>query len=259
MARKKNVVEQAETTALEEALDQAIPVEDVATLIEGVKGLPDPEPSRPALTDPSWHDYVMSLFKDDEVNPEGQPYVYGLWRVAEVVFGPIHTSISRCVQARSKTTPATAEHLIEVEVDGKNWAYQGVADVAEDNLKEDSRWLAPSAMAYAATRAKGRALRELLRLRKVICAEEAGPPKGSFQGLDSPDITETQISMIDNLCHRLNINVLALVKARKTPYDDINKIPYDEAQQICQGLDGWQKNPEKILDKVKGYDPDWRS
>ena len=40
----------------------------------------------PAMTDPEWNDYVMSMFTDKEMY-NGNPLVNGLRRVAEVVSG----------------------------------------------------------------------------------------------------------------------------------------------------------------------------
>ena len=57
----------------------------------------------PAMTDPEWNDYVMSMFTDKEMY-NGNPLVNGLRRVAEVVLGPIVYSGPTQVFPLSETT-----------------------------------------------------------------------------------------------------------------------------------------------------------
>ena len=121
----------------------------------------------PAMTDPQWNDYVMSMFTDKEMY-NGNPLVNGLRRVAEVVLGPIVYSGPTQVfppQRDDHHGRATVVFTVEFQ---NGMRFSEVADCWEGNTDD---MFCAYAIATASTRAEGRALRKALRI-KAVAAEE---------------------------------------------------------------------------------------
>ena len=212
---------------------------------------------------PDWNEYVLQHFQPDEL-VDGNPSVDGLRRVTELLLGqivvgkavvvqsPSPENDGRCVvsynvQVRDKTNPDNPYDAME---------QTSVADCFAGNC--DPRF-AVFASAVAETRAEGRALRKLLRLRKVIAAEEAGLVPAEENGLNGK-ITTTQISFIETLCQRNDINIpVYLGDSKKFTFNGkLEDIPYRSAVQIISHLSEMQRNKSDINPKYKGYSPNWR-
>ena len=212
---------------------------------------------------PDWNEYVLSHFQPDEL-VDGNPTVDGLRRVTEVLLGQIVVGKATIIQSPNPENDNRCVVSYNVQVRDKSnlenpycvWEQTSVADCYAGNC--DPRF-AVFASAVAETRAEGRALRKLLRLRKVIAAEEAGLVPAEENGLNGK-ITPTQISFIETLCQRNDINIpVYLGDSKKFTFNGkLEDIPYRSAVQIIAHLSEMQRNKSDINPKYKGYSPNWR-
>lgn len=206
----------------------------------------------PIISDTKWSDYVLTQFEDAELI-NGNPTVDGLRRVACKLLGDIVESVSKVIQAPSpdNDSRATVEHRVSfLKEDKVVYTFGDCADSFAGNTSEYSNY--PTSI--AATRAEGRALRKALHLRRVIAAEES---------LDTPvekpgKINNTQISFINMMCSRHNINVWKLVNMGAAKYKKVEDIPYATAVKINKFLNEIQNDKRKIPDSISGYEPDWK-
>lgn len=214
---------------------------------------------KPKFGSREWHDFVMSRFESDELF-EGNPKVDGLWRVAEDVLGIIKTYTSRVVESPTEKNGfgATVECFISVYVpEIGELVSSGVGDC---NFKNADLTYARFPSSLAETRAKGRALRTLLRLRNIVAAEEL-----STDVPDSDDnelITDTQIDKIDLLCSKLDINVALIIPAVLEEYSyvfkNVRSISKHMAGKVIRRIDSFQNDKKLIKKELKGYSKEWR-
>jgi hypothetical protein len=217
---------------------------------------------RPEFCSEAWSAWVMTHFTEDEF-ADGKVTTDGLRRVVEKVLGPILYSKTTVYQSPSclngfhacvghevtilwmHPDPGMAEH---------ERVFSDVADVYKGNLPDER--FARFASATAATRAEGRALRKALRLKRVIAAEEASSIPIEDAGLDGK-ITKSQISFINTICSRINVNVIGFINSY-VQHEDIESIPYNIALQIEEKLSEWQGNLKSIPKELIGYDKNWQ-
>lgn len=214
-------------------------------------------------THPDWNEHVLSHFQPDEL-VDGNPTVDGLRRVTELLLGTIVVGKATVIQSPSPENDGRCVVSYNVQVRDKSnlenpycvWEQTSIADCYSGNC--DSRFAVFSS-AVAETRAEGRALRKLLRLRKVIAAEEAGLVPAEENGLNGK-ITPTQISFIETLCQRNDINIpVYLGDSKKFTFNGkMEDIPYRSAVQIISHLSEMQRNKSDINPKYKGYNSNWR-
>jgi len=166
----------------------------------------------PLKTDAEWPQYVMGQFADDEM--EGtNPRLDGLRRVAEKLLGEIIEEGCELI-----STP-TIENQFRASV--KAWVifrnhfehirFEALADAYEGNLTQDfSIYL----VAMADTRAKARAYRAALRLRKIVAAEEIGVNNAGSENNNGGNskIAIGQITLIRMMADRQNISITKLLK-----------------------------------------------
>lgn len=222
------------------------------------------------MTDPEWSEYVMREFTDDELDPNGRPFVHGLRRVARKLLGPILLSHAHVVQAPQLTSgdkmsilqPATVEYTVKFLWTrlqaGQSEAYEATftdcADVYFGNTDPD---FARHASATAATRAEARCLRKALQLNHIAAEETTLVPLEDAS--PNGQINSTQINFVDMLCRRNDINMLKYLAAGKQKkYEKIEDVPFTIAQQMMEHLSGLQNNRSNIKPEWKGYDPNWR-
>ena len=215
--------------------------------------------------DLGWNDYVLGLLSDDE-KIDGNPTTDGLRRIFEVALNcEIIQSTSSVVQSPSPENEkrATVVHeLVYLLKDGatgsenKTRVISGAADVYWGNCDKVYR---NHPVAVAETRAEGRALRRALRLRKVVAAEELA---SSID--DNPDhesvnkISSNQISFIDSISQRLNINVKALLASLEISSDNIYAMTHNDAVNVIRSLSTHQQNLDSIPKNLLGYESSWR-
>lgn len=214
-------------------------------------------------TSPEWNEHVLSHFQQDEL-VDGNPTVDGLRRVTELLLGPIAIGKASIIQSPCLENDGrcVVEYYVQVR-DRSNiensycgWEQTSVADCYAGNC--DPRF-SVFASAVAETRAEGRALRKLLRLRKIIAAEEAGLVPAEENGVNGK-ITTTQISFIETLCKRNDINIPAYLGDSKSFSFNgkLEEIPYRSAVAIIAHLSELQRNKSSINPKYNGYNANWR-
>lgn len=216
----------------------------------------------PLMTDPTWSDYVLKQFQEDETI-DGNPTVDGLRRVTKLLLGDIIESCAKVIQVPvpNNEFTATVEHEVVIkwtrEVDAflpERRIFREVADVNILNCDPEFRRFASST---ASTRAEARALRKALMLKRVVAAEEVTevPPDTNT---DNPGkITKNQLNFITQLCKRNNINLLKYINMGTNKFDKVEDVPYGTAVKMTGVLSEFQRNPDKIKDAIKGWDDNW--
>jgi len=211
----------------------------------------------PLQTSPEWNDYVLSKFDDAEM-VEGYPTCAGLRRVTELLIGPItecEVDVLDCPnEANQYRAVCKCTITVQYGYDIPAKIYSDVADVYAGNTDP---MFARHAVASAATRAEGRALRKLLKLR-VIAAEEVTSKPLEDAGLDG-QIIPAQIRAIEKMSERLDINIWKFINMGEQAYKKISDVGYVTATNMIQHLNSLQQDTDKISESIKGYDKDWRN
>jgi len=215
--------------------------------------------------DLGWNDYVLSLLSDDE-KIAGNPTTDGLRRIFEIALDcTIIESIANVVQCPSPENEkrATVTHQITFVLNDPNAdpifkkrVTSGAADVYWGNCDKVYR---NHPVAVAETRAEGRALRRGLKLRKVVAAEElTSSIDDDPDGFSVGKISNNQISFIDQMSKRLNINVVKLLDFMEIK-SNISDIAHDVAVSVIRQLSKFQQNLDSIPESIKEYDASWRT
>ena len=223
----------------------------------------------PQITSLEWNDYLMSLFEEDELI-ENRPLSAGLRRVSELVLGRIVSSGPVQVFPPKEDNGigrATVVWKVEFE-DGT--MFSDVADCWEGNT--DDTYCA-YAVATAATRAEGRALRKALRLRTVAAEEltkknTASIVRGISQSKgmdntqgeyeDSSRMTDNQANFIDVKCRQLNVDGSKFFK-EVFKISTSRKITKQQASNAIEKLNDFQRVSGDIPESIVGYNEDWRN
>ena len=212
---------------------------------------------RPDINSRDWNEYVLSQFGPDEL-ADGNPTVDGLRRVSGLLLGPIISGIAKVIQSPNPQNDnrCVVEYTCTIMFGESLLTQTSVADCYPGNC--DHRFAVYSS-AIAETRAEGRSLRKLLKLRKVIAAEEAGLVPLEETGVNGK-ITPTQMNFIETLCQRNDINVPVYLGAAKdfNFNGKLEEIPYKSAVAVISHLSEMQRNQASINVKFKGYNSNWR-
>ncbi len=237
----------------------------------------DPREVQPSMSDPRWSDYVLSQFTDEETDDEGHPYVHGLRRVARLLIGPVLKSYpitKQCptfvpgpdgttlqgADGRTVLQPAVVEHRLVmlncIREEGASPFEVEVGDVADVYFGNCEPFFARFPTAVASTRAEARCYRKLLLLRKVSAEEVTRVPieEASVDGF----IVPSQISFLNILCQRTDIDAMKFINMGKTKYPSVDRVPHAVAIKMVEHLSGFQNDPGKIPESVRGYKKDWR-
>lgn len=236
--------------------------------VEVEENLTEEEVIVPSIDSPQWSDYVMSHFQSDEMD-NGHPTCDGLRRITELIIGPVVGRKVFVVQAPSRNNYGTSTVVCTVSVLNNipgHLLYQQIiheedaADVNKYNTQEPYHM---HATATATTRAEARALRKILRLRKVIAAEELADDKviNDYGDIWKPDdqIDEEQISLLDIVCQRCDINIMEYINSGEKQYSDITEISKNKGSEMIQHLNNIQQGKSEKPVGVGSYDTDWRN
>ena len=223
----------------------------------------------PSVTSIEWNDYVLSLFEENEMI-EGRPIAAGLRRVSELVLGKIiESGPVQVFPPKDDNGIGRATVVWKVEFDDGTM-FSDVADCWEGNT--DDTYCA-YAVATAATRAEGRALRKALRLRTVTAEEVTkkntasivrgiSQTKGmnSSQGEyeDSSRMTDNQANFIDVKCKQLNVDGSKFFK-EVFKISTSRKITKHQASNAIEKLNDFQRVSGDIPESILGYNEDWRN
>ena len=226
-----------------------------------------PETEVPAMDSPDWADYVMSQFESGEME-QGNPTCDGLRRVTESLIGPIMSRKVNVIQAPNKENLGTATVACEVSVLNNipsHILYN--VKIVEEDAADVNKFNTPKpfhlhATATATTRAEARALRKILRLKKVIAAEELAGDAEEEDYVDawkpSDPVQEEQINLLDIVCQRCNVNVMEYINSGEKIYNTINELDRNKAQSMIQHLNKIQQGKVERPHAVGEYDSQWR-
>ena len=235
--------------------------EDMVAVIdedEGFKEEEDNNEERKVYTDadPEWSEYVLDNLHDTELR-EGNPTVDGLRRVTEKIYGEILESRSDVLELPSAAgRRCTMKHTIKIrkyETDAIV-TVDGCVDVRYDKVPFPFN---DHLVATADTRAEGKALRRALKLR-VITAEEMNNSAEDDVMASEEDITDQQILAINQMCKRLNVDLVSFVKEVCSGVNSIKSVSNLQGRMLLSSLSEYQRKPESIKDELIGYDSNWR-
>ncbi len=226
------------------------------------------EKAMPSYASDGWQEYVMQQFKDSELDNDA-PKCDGCRRVCDLILGSIVSTTLPTSHPPTRDNNGTATVSVRLEVlihneshplKGQMVVCEEIADVNKDNCDPPYH---KHASATAATRAEGRALRKLLRLSGVITAEEASVRAETTDNdcewhVDEP-ISDSQISVLNMLCQRLDLNVMEFISSGKRVYDEIEAVNKSTAQRMIQELNNFQQSVKEKPQNVGPYISTWRT
>lgn len=207
----------------------------------------------PERTSFEWSDYVMTLFHPDELL-DGHPTVDGLRRVVEILYGEVSVRNSVLSSPSAEYCGATVECEITLHGECNNRYYTEVADVSAVNTDPPFNRYPVST---AATRAEARAYRKILRLRKIIAAEEKSLVAEGIveQSFDEDKINAQQVMVLNQLGQRHNVDVFKYINSGAGKYNTVYEVSSAKAAAMISKLNDVVKNgfgPE-----LAGYKSDW--
>lgn len=211
----------------------------------------------PSYNSPEWETYVLSQFKESELDGK-HPKVNGLRRVAELLLGPIVFSGPSVVfPATDQQYSGRASCVFQLTfspwlngLDNTARQFSAAADSYAGNT-DDKYSIFP--LAIAETRAEARALRRALKLN-VVASDEltdkvAQQPQAEVsKEIDwqpSEPVGSSQITILNTLCDRLNIDLDKFINSGEKKYNNIKEITKETALKMIQRLNEYQ-SAEKI-------------
>lgn len=204
----------------------------------------------PQRYSPEWSDYVMSLFKEDELE-RGLPRTDALRRVAYMLFGDVRSS-SCVVQSPEISNGGRATVTVDLEWTShvhphNTMRTSGSADCFSGNTEKA---YANHATATAETRAEGRALRKALGLTKVLALEEAPQTTADEQTDQNATIPTGMLNGLGVVCQRHKIDLHKLVAYLKINVASIEMLTLKHGRDITTVLSQYQNGtpiPPEIL------------
>jgi hypothetical protein len=170
------------------------------------------EPVGHKMTDDDWTEYVLSLLDEDQLY-KGYPKVDGLRRVLPKLGYNVMTSYVNVVQAPNESNNYTATVIYQIvyglkeDKDGHNGhVYTNFSDVADACKNEFQAPFNKHISAIAATRAEGRTIRKLLRLKNILTYEEKDLDENIEE--ENKDRAGTQqLSVIKMMCKKRKLDL----------------------------------------------------
>lgn len=190
---------------------------------EAMPDVEDAVEDRPTPSSPEWTQYVLGKFMDDEVDGEN-PRVEGLRRVSESLIGPILKEDCELIQPPRHDNGMTAcvKAIItfyDMELQ-REVSYAALADAHEGNIfRSEQTDYTIYLTSMADTRAKGRAFRNALKLRRVVAAEEIGGGIGLISNESAAKNSGVQISFAVLMCKRLGLEPTELVESLELKHE----------------------------------------
>lgn len=199
----------------------------------------------PERTSAEWTDYVLSLFKESELENKN-PKTDALRRVAETLYDRFNIR-TKVIDSPRNDNAYRASVLVSLEFQG-GWVIDGCADVYSGNT--DSTY-AVHALATAETRAEGRALRKALLLTKVLAAEETyNAPTDEATG-DNGRITQSMLTPLYIMCQRVGIDFDKLLKQQKIDVNDHKELTLEKGRELANLINQFQRKPETCPPEIK--------
>ena len=223
---------------------------------------PKKESNLPTINDLEWSDYVISLMEYGEL-VNGNPTVDGLRRIVGVVLGDIIESHTNIAQVPTKENMGRAAVSHTVTVLARSGLQISATGSADSWYKNTDMPYSKFPVSMAETRAEGRALRRLLKLKVVAAEELSQVAQEDEEHYANQFINNNQENFIDTLCKNtgrgLDINVKNLLShvGSKT-YVSVKEVEYDVAAEAIKSLSEWQQDTDSIPQQIKTYDASWR-
>jgi len=215
-----------------EEIDITVPVSKKDVVIVNTKtndkplALSDP----PVPTDVGFTQYALSLLQDDEMDGEF-PRVEGLRRIAGLLLGEVLEERCELIFAPSVENEMTVgvKSIIIFE-NGKR--FESLADANCNNCQKE---FSPYLTAMAETRARGRAYRSALNLKRIVAAEEVGV---NNEETENPNklINTGQITAIRLLSDRLGISIQKLLLDLEVSCESKDNVPNLSKLKYTEGL-----------------------
>tara|TARA_R110000824_G_C15167090_1_gene672523 strand:- start:598 stop:1344 length:747 start_codon:yes stop_codon:yes gene_type:complete len=229
--------------------------EDIVEVIEEKNVGQDIREDIKTPADEEWSEYVLDQMHNSELR-DGNPTVDGLRRVTERVYGEIIQSTSHVINHNDISGNCTIKHTLVIQKysTGNIITVDGCVDVKQKNVPYP---FSQHIVATADTRAEGKALRRALKLR-VVTAEEMQNTSEDDVLAAEENITDQQILAINQMCKRLDINLVEAVKASCANTESIRSVSNLQGRNLLSSLSEYQRKPKSIPDALKGYDTEWR-
>jgi hypothetical protein len=226
----------------------------------------------PSVFSKEWNDYVLSQFYENELEG-GKPTCDGLRRVTEMLVGPIVERRVNIIQAPvSPNGIATVSVEIGVLVTNSNHpayvttSHEYFSKIIEESVADCGQYntevpYCAHQSATAETRAEGRALRKILRLRRILTAEESGKVDPEFITKWGPSqpISDDQIEVIDRIAMRANVSVNDFINSGENKYKSIRDVPSTTAATMIQFLNSVAQGTVQLPTPLPKYQQNWRS
>tara|TARA_Y100000004_G_scaffold99674_1_gene111676 strand:- start:179 stop:931 length:753 start_codon:yes stop_codon:yes gene_type:complete len=228
--------------------------EDIVEVVEDTLEIQEEEVVvRPQ--DPEWSEYVLDQMHDSELK-EGNPTVDGLRRVTERIYGEIVQSTSQIVDYNTDRGICTVKHTLSIQKYSTDTiiTVDGCVDVKYQNIPHPFN---QHLVSTADTRAEGKALRRALKLR-VVTAEEVQQTSEDDVLAAEENITDQQILAINQMCKRLDVNLIEGVKSVCPNADSIRDSSNLQGRMLLSTLAEYQRSPTSIPENLVGYNPQWR-
>lgn len=248
---KRNLVEFWEKleneVANEVEMDEELEVEEIQEQQVALENIPDKHSIE-------WTDYVLKQLTEEE-KVEGNPTVDGLRRIIEPVLECTVIENRSCI-IQTPTPENNGRATVKVDItigfeDSTKIIVSGCADCYEGN---SDRKFGKHPVAMAETRAEGRALKKLLKLKKVVSAEEIAQEEVE----DDPKyITMSQIRFLENVSqNKVDINLAKFIKKYIPDVTNVDNIPYQNAQELCKMLGTFENTG--VSEELKGFSNNWK-
>lgn len=212
----------------------------------------------PSQDDPGWTKYVLSLLTKEE-KIKGNPTVDGLRRIIGQLIGEIISINSEVLQVPTPENEKRA--TVKVNVCLESSLFEGVqleaSGCADSYIGNTDQKYQTHPVAIAETRAEGRALKRLLRLRKVISAEEQTDSVDEYTLDTVGKITQPQLTYLELVCRdKLGINIKKLVNKHFPDVKNLGNISHLDALELLKTLSSYQSTG--VPDDIAGYDTNWK-
>jgi hypothetical protein len=209
---------------------------------------------------PGWSDYVISLFREDEMmvkNDNKYPTLKGLRRVFYTLFGaPIFSGVIDYSSPTTESSPGRAHANYELMFYdcGREMRYRGAADAYPGNIAGGYQ-VYP--LAIAENRAEARAYRKALMLN-IVTAEEMGNEEQHFVSVlsstgefnETEPMNDNQMLVVKNKSKELNIDPDKFLDFMKKDLG-VDKLSKKEGLECVKRISMFSNNPSIIPGELK--------